>query len=179
MKHLFQIAIVIALALTSCHSTRQAASVTTSKSCTAQSVRDESHAVETLDSSRALSLVLDSFEMWMDGDHFAGAGNMITGIKQIQTPALSERTRQPGTLIRARRATITSQADVQRTTATARQHNDSMQHQTTDSTQWQEACDSVAVTKPPDIPWLGLLAIAVIGVLVWRGISRLNRHNRV
>ena len=102
---------------------------------------------------------------------------MITAMTIMYDADSDEHTRQPGTLIRARRATITSQADVERTTATARQYNDSMQHQATDSTQWQEACDSVAVTKPPDIPWLGLLAIAVIGVLVWRGISRLNRHN--
>lgn len=171
------IAAMTLLALVSCHSTKQAASMTASHSSTAQSVRDESHAIETLDSSRTLSLVLDSFEMWLDGEHFAGASNMITGMAVKNYAALDERTRKPGTLIRARRATITSQADVQCTTATARQYNDSMQHQATDSTQWQEACDSVAVTKPPDIPWLGLLAIAVIGVLVWRGISRLNRHN--
>ena len=171
------IAAMTLLALMSCHSARQAASMTASHSSTAQSVRDESHAIEALDSSRTLSLVLDSFEMWTDGDHFAGAGNMITAMTIMYDADSDERTRQPGTLIRARRATITSQADVQRTTATARQYNDSMQHQTTDSTRRQEACDSVAVTKPPDIPWLGLLAIAVIGVLVWRGISRLNRHN--
>lgn len=177
MKHAFQLILALALSLVSCHSARQAASITASHSSTAQSVRDESHAIETLDSSRTLSLVLDSFEMWLDGEHFAGAGNMITGMPVKNYAALDERTRKPGTLIRARHATISSQANVQRTTATTQQSTDSLQYQATDSTQWQEACDSVAVTKPPDIPWLGLLAIAVIGVLVWRGISRLNRHN--
>ncbi len=171
------IAAMTLLALVSCHSARQAASMTASHSSTAQSVRDESHAIETLDSSRTLSLVLDSFEVWLDGEHFAGASNIITGMAVKNYAALDERTREPGTLIRARRATITSQADVQRTTATTQKSIDSLQYQATDSTQWQEACDSVAVTKPPDIPWLGLLAIAVIGALVWRGISRLNRHN--